>query len=58
MKKKHIETYVKAMDKITLSDEAKRRIARNCARYSTLHRIKSKGFVVIAVKTEKTTDGN
>ena len=57
MKKKYIESYIGVMGKLNLSDEARHRIAKNCARYSTLHKIKRGKFVITAVKSEKTTDG-
>ncbi len=56
MKRKYIDNYVRVMKEIGLSDEAKQRICKNCARYSTLNRIKSGRFVITAIKKEKTTD--
>lgn len=57
MKRKYIDSYVRVMNNVTMSDEAKKCIIRNCARYSTLHKIKSSSFVITANKKEKTTDG-
>lgn len=57
MKHKHINCYVKVMKEIDIAPEAKQRIARNCARYSTLYKIKSGNFVITANRKEKTTDG-
>ena len=57
MKRKHIKCYVRVMNKVNISDETKLRIIKNCARYSTLKKIKSGTYVITAVKTEKTTDG-
>ncbi len=57
MKKKYIENYIRVMNTVDLGSEAKQRIAKNCARYSTLHKIRRGKFVITAVKSEKTTDG-
>ncbi len=57
MKKKYIENYIRVMNTVDLSSEAKQRIAKNCARYSTLQKIRHGKFVITAVKSEKTTDG-
>ncbi len=57
MKKKYIKSYTRVMNHVDMSDEAKQRIAKNCARYSTLQKIKRGRFVITAIKTEKTTDG-
>ncbi len=56
MKRKYIDNYVRAMKEIGLSDEAKSRICKNCARYSTLRRIKNGRFVITANRKEKTSD--
>ncbi len=56
MKRKYIDTYVSVMKEIELSDEAKQRICKNCARYSTLHKIKNGRYVLTASRKEKTTD--
>lgn len=57
MKRKYIDSYVKVMNSVTMSDDAKKCIIRNCARYSTLQKIKSSSYVISANKKEKTTDG-
>ena len=57
MKKKYIKSYTRVMSHVDMSDEAKQRIAKNCARYSTLHKIKRDRYVITAQKSEKTTDG-
>ena len=58
MKRKYIESYINVMNGITMSEEAKKCIIRNCARYSTLQKIKSNNsFSITANKKEKTTDG-
>ncbi|MBO5360989.1 MAG: hypothetical protein J6B25_09150 [Clostridia bacterium] len=56
MKRKYINTYVGVMKEMSLSEEAKQRICKNCARYSTLHKIKNGRYVVTASTKEKTTD--
>lgn len=53
MKKKYIENYIRVMNTVDLSAQAKQRIAKNCARYSTLHKIKRGKYVITAVKSEK-----
>lgn len=57
MKRKYIDSYVRVMNNVTMSDDAKKCIIRNCARYSTLQKIKNGNFVITANKKEKTTDG-
>lgn len=57
MKRKYIDSFVRVMNSVTVSDEAKKCIIRNCARYSTLQKIKSGNFVITANNKEKTTDG-
>lgn len=57
MKRKYIDSYVRVMNSVTMSDEAKKCIIRNCARYSTLQKIKSSSFTITANQKEKTTDG-
>jgi len=57
MKRKYINSYVRVMNDISMSNEAKRYIIRNCARYSTLQKIKNSNFSLPANKKEKTTDG-
>ena len=57
MKRKYIDSYVRVMNNVTMSDEAKKCIIRNCARYSTLQKIKNSSFSITASKKEKTTDG-
>lgn len=56
MKKKYINTYVSVMKEIDLNDEAKRRICKNCARHSTLHKIKNGRYTLTASAKEKTTN--
>lgn len=56
MKNNSIKEYRRIMQSVDLSDEAKQRITKNCAKYSTLKKIKMGKFTVTAVKKEKTTD--
>ncbi|MEE1284977.1 MAG: hypothetical protein UHK54_08955 [Acutalibacteraceae bacterium] len=57
MKRKYINSYVRVMNDITMSEDAKKYIIRNCARYSTLQKIKNSSFSITVSKKEKTTDG-
>ncbi len=57
MKKRYIKSYKRVMNHVDMSEEAKQRIAKNCARYSTLRKIKRGRYVITAIKSEKTTDG-
>lgn len=57
MKRRYIDSYVKVMNGITMSEDAKKCIIRNCARYSTLQKIKNNSFSITVNKKEKTTDG-
>lgn len=52
---KHLKEYSRVMNCVDIDDAAKQRIIRNCARYSTLNKIKSGKFKITAVKKEKTT---
>lgn len=56
MKNNSINEYRRVMSSLCLNDEAKHRIARNCAKYSTLQKIKTGDFTVTAVKQDKTSD--
>lgn len=56
MKVNKIKEYSRIMSQVDISDEAKQRIAKNCARYVTLKKTKSRKFTVTAVIKEKTTD--
>ncbi|MBQ7102130.1 MAG: hypothetical protein IKK49_03415 [Clostridia bacterium] len=56
MKVNRIREYSRVMNQVNISDGMKHRIAVNCARYTTLKKIKSRKFTVTAVIKEKTTD--
>lgn len=57
MKRKYTASYIRVMKSITMSEESKKCIIRNCARYSTLLKIKNSNFSITANQKEKTTDG-
>lgn len=57
MKRRYIDNYVRVMNGVTMSEEAKKYIIRNCARYSTLQKIKNSNFSITTSQKEKTTDG-
>ncbi len=52
----HINEYARVMNCVDMDNAAKQRIIKNCARYSTLMKIRSGKFKIIAVKKEKTTE--
>ncbi len=52
----HLNEYTRVMSNMCIEDEAKQRIIRNCARYSTLKKIKSGKFRLIAVIKETTVE--
>lgn len=56
MKAETIKDYRRVMNSVRLSNEAKQRIAKNCAKYATVKKIKSGNFTVTAVIKEKTPD--
>lgn len=51
-KNRALKEYVRVMNCIDIDEEAKKRIVKNCARYSTVKKIKSGKFKIIAVKKE------
>ena len=51
-----ISEYKRVMNCVDIDEAAKQQIIKNCARYSTLKKIKSGKFRIIAVKKEKTAD--
>lgn len=55
--KRTIERYRSIMKTVDVSPEIKLQIIENCAKYSTLKRIKSKRFTVTAVKKKEVKDG-
>ncbi|MGN0543726.1 MAG: hypothetical protein ACI4JG_09780 [Acutalibacteraceae bacterium] len=51
-----ISEYKRVMNCVDIDESAKQQIIKNCARYSTMKKIKSGKFRIIAVKKEKTAD--
>lgn len=51
-----ISEYKRVMNCVDIDETAKQQIIKNCARYSTMKKIKSGKFRIIAVKKEKTAD--
>ena len=51
-----ISEYKRVMNCVDIDEAAKQQIIKNCARYSTMKKIKSGKFRIIAVKKEKTSD--
>ncbi len=52
---KHLNEYKRVMGCIDIEESVKHQIVKNCARYSTLNKMKSGKFRLIAVIKEKTT---
>ena len=52
---KHLNEYRRVMGYVDIEESAKQQIIKNCARYSTLNKIKSGKFRVVAIIKEKTT---
>lgn len=51
-----ISEYKRVMNCVDIDEAAKQQIIKNCARYSTMKKIKAGKFRIIAVKKEKTAD--
>ncbi len=51
-----IKEYTRVMNCVDIDDAAKQQIIKNCARHSTLQKIKAGKFKIIAVKKNKTVD--
>ncbi len=51
---RHISEYKRVMCSIDIEESAKQQIIKNCARYSTLNKIRSGRFKIIATVKEKT----
>ncbi len=52
IKNKNIKEYARVMNCIDIDDAAKHQIIRNCARYSTMKKMRSGKFKVVAVIKE------
>ena len=48
--------YIRVMEKVDVEESVKQQIIRNCARYSTLNKIRAGKYKLIAVKKEKTAE--
>ncbi len=51
-----MKEYVRVMNSVDIDDSVKLQIIKNCARHSTLNRIKFRKFKITAVKKNKTAD--
>ncbi len=51
-----ISKYVRVMSCINIGEQAKQQIIKNCARYSTMKKIKAGRFKLTAVKKDRTID--
>lgn len=51
-----ISEYKRVMNCVDIDEAVKQQIIKNCARYSTMKKIKAGKFRIIAVKKEKTAD--
>lgn len=47
-----LNEYVRVMTCLDIDEEAKKRIINNCARYSTMKKLRAGKFRIIAVKKE------
>lgn len=48
--------YIRVMGNVDVEESVKQQIIRNCARYSTLNKIKAGKYKLTAVKKEKTAE--
>ncbi len=53
---RHINEYKGVMSCVDVEESVKQQIIKNCARYSTLNKIKSGKFKITAVIKEKSTN--
>lgn len=51
-----LKEYVRVMNCVDVDEDVKQQIINNCARYSTLNKIKAGKYKIIAVKKDKTTE--
>ena len=51
-----ISKYVRVMSCIDIDEQAKQQIIKNCARYSTMKKIKAVRFKLTDVKKDRTLD--
>ncbi len=50
--KNYREEYIRVMSSIDVDESLKQQIIRNCARYSTVKKIKAGKFKIIAIKKD------
>lgn len=53
---RYINEYARVMCCVDIDESVKNQIVKNCARYSTLNKIKGGKFKIIAVIKEKTSN--
>lgn len=53
---RHLNEYRRVMGHVDVEESVKHQIVKNCARYSTLKKIRSGKFKIVAVVKEKTTN--
>lgn len=51
-----LKEYIRVMNSVDIDDAVKAQIIKNCARHSTLHKIKLGKFKITVVKKDKTAD--
>lgn len=51
-----LKEYIKIMNSLDIDDAVKAQIIKNCARHSTLHKIKLGKFKITVVKKDHTAD--
>ena len=54
--KNYREDYIRVMKNIDVSESVKQQIIRNCARYSTVKKIRAGKYKIIAVKKDQTLE--
>lgn len=54
--KNYREDYIRVMKNVDVSESVKQQIIRNCARYSTLKKIRAGKYKIVAVKKDKTLE--
>lgn len=52
---RHLIVYKRIMNCVDVEESVKHQIVKNCARYSTLNKIKGRKFKITAVIKEKST---
>ena len=52
----HLNEFKRIMNCVDVEDTVKLRIIKNCARYSTMKKLRSGKYRIIAIKKEKTVE--